>query len=330
MRQRLYSLWVVAVAIIGVNVAQTTAAQSLQVATFEDLVLEPSSFWYYDAENKQGSFTSGSFTFSNFWNDDYGYVYSDGFYYSNLTLSIPDSTSDYKYYASVVGKGANGSDNYAAYTTPYGNTGSISLKTRTVVPGLYLTNSLYAYSSITNGDTFAGDPFAQGDYFLISFMNQPVESDDAHFKRVDFYLADYRSPNTAEHYILTDWQWLDLSPLGEVDSIFISFDASRKSYGYLSTPTYVCLDNVGASNPYSDLPDPAKIDASARMADGVLYISGISSQYGIRVFSPNGSIVYNKEKETSSEINAGTWANGIYLVELRTEGSRTIKKVIKK
>jgi hypothetical protein len=60
---------------------------------------------------------------------------------------------------------------------------------------------------------------------------------------VDFFLADFRSPDSTIDYIIHDWTWIDLRPLGDVDSILFNLSSSDTAFGYMNTPAYFALDN---------------------------------------------------------------------------------------
>jgi hypothetical protein len=57
--------------------------------------------------------------------------------------------------------------------------------------------------------------------------------------QVDFYLAKGKN-------VVTDWTYVDLSQLGKVDAIFFTLSGSRTGDWGLNTPTYFCIDNLGA------------------------------------------------------------------------------------
>ncbi|MBQ0034889.1 MAG: DUF4465 domain-containing protein, partial [Bacteroidales bacterium] len=42
-----------------------------------------------------------------------------------------------------------------------------------------------------------------------------------------------------------NWQWMDLSTLGEVDELVFDVDGSDKDDWGLNTPAYFCFDNLG-------------------------------------------------------------------------------------
>ena len=243
------------------------AQDGLKVATFEDVqissedgywcgptdnaVAEPSG-WGYD--NQVGTFTDGSFEFSNSYYNG-SFLSWSGFACSNRTATSFDAlTMTPDQFNSSVGHGVDGS---AKYGVAY-NGGTVKVLNATdgaVVNGFYITNNAYAINSMTNGDSYA-KKFEQGDFFKVIFTGTKADKTTS---KVEFYLADFSSQNTTDHYMVKDWTYVDLSSLGKVVSISFSFDSSDKSYGYLNTPTYFCLDNFGAANTSTGISKPANM-----------------------------------------------------------------------
>lgn len=61
---------------------------------------------------------------------------------------------------------------------------------------------------------------------------------------MNFYLADFRSANNAQDYIVNNWQWVDLSVLGNTDSlIFTLYSSDIGTFG-INTPLFYCIDNL--------------------------------------------------------------------------------------
>ncbi len=228
------------------------------VATFDDLTLEPESSWYGPADNAvegtddygatvwNGTFKSGAYEFVNSINPTYGSW--TGCSYSNMTAT---TYSDYStdQWNSCAGHGATGSANYGVIYCgmpagmPMEVIKVLDAPEGRVINGLNLTNSAWVVECVKNGNGVA-KKFEQGSWFKVTFTGTKADNTTA---SVDYYLADYRSENEADWTCLTDWDWLDLSSLGKVVSLSISFDGSDKSYGYMNTSTYVCIDNVGCT-----------------------------------------------------------------------------------
>lgn len=226
------------------------------VATFEDLTLEPESSWWGPADNVEevagaygtewvGTFKSGSYEFVNSVNPAWGSWM--GCSYSNMTATSFESY-DKDQWNSAAGHGANGSANYGVlYGNSLPNTPMEVIKVLNggaegrIIAGINITNSAWVVECVKNGNG-AAKKFEKGSWFKVIFTGTKADKSTV---SVDYYLADYRSENESEWTCLTDWDWIDLSSLGKVVSLSISFDGTDKSYGYLNTSTYVCIDNVG-------------------------------------------------------------------------------------
>lgn len=216
-------------------------------ATMENLWLDSESAWagpdtkgdlvigtYYD-QQLAGSFVSGSYSFSNNYSLDY--FSWTGFAYSNSTSAKYESLADQ--YNSATGGGHNGSANFAVAF----NDGTISVLNDAegdTIRGMYITNNAYALNSIVNGDAYSSK-FEAGAFLKVIFTGTKA---DGTTSTLECYLADYRAEKTADHYYLDTWQWVDLRPLGKVTKVSFTIDGSDKSYGYLNTPAYFCLDDV--------------------------------------------------------------------------------------
>ena len=224
------------------------------VATFEDLTLEPERHWAgpadnavevegaWGSKNMVGTFKSGSYEFVNSFTPKWSSW--TGCSYSNMTAtSFADYTTDQ--WNSAAGHGAAGSANYGVI---YGSSTPMEIikvldgdAEGRIIKGMNITNSAWVVECVKNGNGVA-QKFAQGSWFKVTFTGVKADKTTA---SVDYYLADYRSENESEWNCLTDWDWIDLSSLGKVVSLSVSFDGTDKSSGYLNTSTYVCIDNVG-------------------------------------------------------------------------------------
>lgn len=97
------------------------------------------------------------------------------------------------------------------------------------------------------GDGFA-TAFSQGSWFKLTAVG--FDADDEETARTDFYLADYRSENALDHYILDTWQWMDLRPLGKVAKVRFLLDGSDKGQYGLNTAAYFALDDFNCERDF--------------------------------------------------------------------------------
>ncbi len=214
------------------------------VATFEDVqdITEPvdghMSVGTEDDDDRE-FFTSGSYAFNSGCMHDWGYWYWFG--YANHTDNSYASLDDQ--WNNIVGGGFDGSETYGvAFAAEFNGPCYVTLLTEPqVVPGFYITNSAYAYTSITNGDGYA-KKFEEGDWFKLTITG--YDADDNETATKEYYLADLRDEATA--YIINDWRYVDLSGLGEVAKIGFALSSSDSNAYGMKTPAYFCFDDFGA------------------------------------------------------------------------------------
>ena len=204
------------------------------VATFEEAAITPAKTesTYYLA--KTGTFVSGNFEFTQEVNvSEWG-----TYYYGNIVSNKTDNKFESYLDAEKSQKGgAHQGKNFLVWTPSYVGSDGIKLKQAAKVPGMYVCNTAYAYNSITKGDMFAGDPFGADDWFLLT-ITASLEG-KAVSKTVEFYLAKGTD-------VVTEWTYVDLSPLGKIDQLSFTLTGSRTGEFGLNTPAYFCIDNLGA------------------------------------------------------------------------------------
>jgi hypothetical protein len=219
-------------------------------ATFEEIALEAESSYYgvgvegetvtdtWGSQVTKSQFTSGGYRFTTLFNPQY-YSWS-GFAVSNETSTAYATYADQ--FRSCVGHGYNGSSNYAvAYPSAMGETIE-PMEGPSFINGMYITNSAWNVYAYTVGDGMTPGAFATGDWCKLTITGTHADESTA---TVEVYLADYRSENVADHYYINDWQWVDLSTLGEVKSLTFAVSSSRNNDWGMTTPGYFCIDNVG-------------------------------------------------------------------------------------
>jgi hypothetical protein len=233
-----YLLIILSIAFGSLNAQQN-------VADFENLILGPESYW--DGSDLSGlslaseytsSFTVGDVTLNNTWNSKWNY-WSDGWIYSNNTDSITSGSSNLS--SSIAGHGANNSSNYSiGMSNIYLHLDTSN--TNDQISGIYATNTTYSHNSMRDGDQFAKKfTNADQDYYklTITSINNGTDVDS-----VEFFLADFTHSDSTQDYILNDWQYIDLTPLGFVDSIKFSLSSSDNGTFGMNTPAFFALDNI--------------------------------------------------------------------------------------
>lgn len=227
-----------------------TGLSAQLVADFEALVTDQGEF--YNGSDGATSFISGGIELPVDFQDFGTFTAWSGFAISSVVN--PDEGGFGNQYASRSGSGAENSD---AYAVAFAGGSAVMHLTEEVagepVLGMSITNSAYAYFSMLEGDDFAkafgGETGDDPDYFLLTihgYLGGQLTTDS-----VDFYLADYRFDNNDLDYIVEDWNFVDLSGLGPVDSLLFQLSSTDNNAGGMLTPAYFCMDNVITASPNS-------------------------------------------------------------------------------
>lgn len=139
-------------------------------------------------------------------------------------------------YSSIVGKGAYDSKKYGVIYAPATIICKANQYGAYQAKSLMLTNTTYAYFVVKDGNTYS-KKFATNDWFKVKV--------DGYFKNkvtsVEYYLADFRNGKSV---ILNKWEKLDISKLGQIDSIKFSLESTDIGDWGMNTPAYLCIDNV--------------------------------------------------------------------------------------
>lgn len=267
-------------------------------ATFDDNYLaEESSF---QGDNTDDVTYSGSYAFHVSNNKSWWYGYA----LSNKTSTKFNSLSDQ--FNSSVGHGYKNSANYCV---AYPSGSSVDVTNNLdgdVLKGVFVTNNAYAVNSMVNGDSFA-KKFTQGDWFKVTAEGTAADGEST---TAEFYLADYRSTDAADHYIVRDWTWWDLSSLGKVTSVTFTLSGSDTGKLGLNTPAYFCLDNFNCEKPgATGVSEPNKNkDVIIGISKGHIEVNGASS---VSIYSASGALI--SDGKNSVDVVAGVYivvANG--------------------
>jgi hypothetical protein len=252
---------------------QSATAQT--VASFESLSLsQPDTFYVnYSDPGEDVGFANGLAWFPCVYDTSWGGIWNNGFAYSNMTDSV--SSGYLNQYSAKAGAGYAGSEKYAvAYCyNSVTNDNSVLIKLRDTaighpVKGMYVTNSTYAYNSMRDGDWIARK-FRNGDFFLLTakgYYNGTLKTDS-----VSHYLANFLHPDTADNYILKDWEWMNLEPLGKVDSIILTLRSTDNGSFGMNTPSYFCIDNFTTFESFDTSSGPVSTAHVKPLADVKVY-----------------------------------------------------------
>jgi hypothetical protein len=254
--------WAPAVAGAFALILTSTTTATAALVTFETVPLTAGSFW--NGSDLSGTpavsggvttyvqdYQVGGVGFRNNYTSDYGSW--SGFAISNHTdTRSPGWGNQYSAYS---GGGVGGSANYAVgYYATYEPTTHIAFSALKDLTGLgaYFTNTTWTALDMLNGGDFGSKKFGgvlgnDPDWLLLTIAGYLGKSQTG---SVDFYLADYRG---AEKLIVSDWRFVDFTPLGNVDELRISMSSSDNGAWGMNTPSYFAMDNFLA------VPEPSAL-----------------------------------------------------------------------
>lgn len=225
-------------------------AQAQTVATFENVALPGPDTTYLDTQipNGDGVYTFqsgnalfyGNITWGNYWGN---------FNCSNKTDTVLPALGNV-----ITGSGYDGSDNFAIayvpidFMSPTDPTATIPVGTKlqgaaagSYVLGTYVTNSVYAYRYMLDGDKYANN------HYWLKLVIRGYLNGTQTANTVDFTLADFT--NGTPPVLVNTWEWVDLVSLGKVDSVTFDLISNDNQGGFgINTPAYFAIDNFTTSD----------------------------------------------------------------------------------
>lgn len=308
---------------------------SQENATFENLTLPPDTFWNGSTDSLGTSFSSGNFTFQNYYDTAFGGYWASGWAYSNV---FDTTTAGFtNLYGAITGTDVSDTGIYAVGQQHAGiKLNSSGGGVITYFDSIRITNSTYAYLSMRDGDAigkkFGGPTGNDPDFFkiVINGYDKDVMVNDS----IEVYLADFRDSNNANDFILNDWQKVDLSSLNNDDRIdSISFTLRSSDIGQfgINTPLFFCIDNIkidvvgtvrknwDKEPSFTIFPNPAKKE---------VFISGNYSEHiPFELFTLNGAFISKHWLiEGDNHISIENLKPGTYLLKQGIKTQRLIKK----
>jgi MYXO-CTERM domain-containing protein len=248
----------------------TGASLSAEVINFENLTLPPGSHFVgpvpggavdtdpFGGTRTTGEFTSGSLNFFNQFVDYGAFTSWNAFGYSNETdTTTPGFGNQYSTFAgadhTATGAGVFGIafgyvDNLVTPTlTALQGLPSFTVPAGMMATGAYLTNITYAALSMQNGDAFAekfgGASGTDPDYLRVKAYGVDAGG-NVLGNSPEFYLSDFRFSNSADDYILSSWEWFDLSSLAGAAKVYFNMETSDVGPFGSNTPTYFAIDDI--------------------------------------------------------------------------------------
>lgn len=243
MKCNLMNWWALVLA-VALGAGLPSAEVRATMVDFEDLSLASGSYengaHLVHAADGSGSFSSRGVSFNNYFDTTYG-PYWEGWAASKVTDTSNPGVGNQCSAVTGGGYGGPTSAYGVAYQGFMAGPPTVTFSKPETVTGAFFTNTAWAYSVIVDGDpNNIARQFHDGDYFLLTITG--IDSIGSVVGHKDFYLADYQS---ASHYAVNDWTWVDLTGFtGKVSSLQFALDSTDSSAWGINTPAYFAIDNL--------------------------------------------------------------------------------------
>lgn len=253
-------------------------------------------------------------------------------------LGDTDTRGFVNQYSSIAGTGSRDSKNFAL---SFGENNYIALSPDSIptLLGCHITNSTYAYWSMLEGDAFSkrfgGTSGTDPDFFKLTI--RASLGGQLRVDSVEFYLADFRSPSPEDDYIVSEWTYLDLSNLGNADTLWLTLSSSDQGIFGINTPLYFCLDDLVYAKPISTSTQSAPKENQSLIVHPNPCRNQVSV-YSTKTLSPSSrymvshmpsGILCMAGQLNDSSIPLSTLEPGVYVLEIITNGLIYRKKIVK-
>lgn len=292
--------------------AQTTS-------DFEEYSIGVDSF----LNGSQGAdlFSSGNISLDNDYNPAWmawtGWAISSG---TDIT------TTEFSNLSTINGTGYDSSNNYAVsfssdQTIMHLNNDAAG----EVVTGMYINNLTVAHNIIKDGNMFSkkfgGLTGDDEDYFLLTikkYLGGTLSSET-----VEFYLADYRFADNSQDYIVDEWTWVDLTDLGQADSLAFTLSSTDNGTYGMNTPAYFAIDNVITSDgvvTVENVEAKSLFEIYPNPASEFFILKNLENESAqVSIFDMTGRLIYNNIlTDDQTEVNIQHFPKGTYMVKIQT------------
>ena len=309
-------------------------AEAQTVSTFENINLGTDSVW--NGSDWSGGFINGNADFVNHYDTSFGYVSWDGFAVSEKNDSVTPGYANQ--YSAITGSGFNSSKNYAVVYFSGFDPVKIKLNGSAKgkqVSGFYITNSTYAYRDMKNGSSFSkkfGGPTGNDpDWYKIKikgYRNGGKSADST----IEFYLADLRFADNSKDYILKKWTWVDLTAMGNVDSLQFDFSSSDTGTYGMNTPAYFCMDNFTTKDAFAGIVSLHQSENSMLVypnpAKDFIVVDGDGKFSDLIILDMTGREMMKQPIVRGEIISISTLPPGVYFLQINGDAKQQTKKLI--
>ncbi|MDR2804269.1 MAG: DUF4465 domain-containing protein, partial [Dysgonamonadaceae bacterium] len=191
--------------------------------------------------------------------------------------------------------------------------------------GVYVSNHPWAYYSNKDGNAYARGLNQAGDYFKVIIHGLDSKANETG-KTVEYTLAE----NKADEGLIqsSNWEWVDLSPLGEIGGLYYTLASTDAGQYGINTPLFFCLDKLQVRVPKKtgvNYPDAdSRLLVSPNPFKDYITVKAVT-EGNVVIYNLSGQPVLNATvKAGSNRINTSALPQGAYILK---QGSEIVKIV---
>lgn len=183
--------------------------------------------------------------------------------------------------------------------------------------GVYLSLNSYTYYTVAEGDGFAR-AFTDGDSYTITIHGVDATENE---RTVDVRLASY---DNGDFTATRGWKYVDLTPLGAVNTIWFSTKSTDSGTYGDNTPSYFCLDKLMVK-PASDV--PAAVGRPTAETTSIAYDRAtatvtLNGADFAMIYDASGATVGSR---TDASFSIADLPHGIYLIKAGNASRKIVR-----
>jgi hypothetical protein len=192
--------------------------------------------------------------------------------------------------------------------------------------GCYVCNSPYTTKCIVDGFMYARK-FTHGDYCTLTAHGVNAEGEDC--GTVVYYMADYRDEDSTKWILNNNWDWMDLSELGAVKSIYFTMETTDVGDFGANTTFYFGLDQITIrpikqeTSIESLITPNSQLNVYPNPCRDILYIEGTKDGETINIYNLQGQLQLSTP---NAQISTFDLLPGIYIIKSDSKTSKFIKQ----
>jgi hypothetical protein len=183
---------------------------------------------------------------------------------------------------------------------------------------------------ITQGFGYARK-FTQGDYCTLTAHG--INANGEECGTVVYYIADYRNEDSTKWILNTDWDWMDLTSLGAVKSIYFTMETTDVGDWGANTTFYFGLDQITIrpikeeTSIESLITPNTQLNVYPNPCRDILYIDGVNYGETISIYNIHGQLLISQTLNTpTASIHIPHLAPGVYIIKQQNKTAKIIKQ----